>query len=49
MRTILARLVFNFDIALDDRSKDWGKDLDVFFFWDKPPLYVNLTPRRGQA
>lgn len=43
MRTILARLVYNFDMELVDPNEDW-LDQDVFFLWKKPPLNVYLTP-----
>lgn len=43
MRTILARLVYNFDLELIDKSEDW-LDQEVFFLWKKPPLNVYLTP-----
>lgn len=49
MRIILARMIFNFDITLDERSKDWESDLNVFILWEKMPLYVHLTPRRHKA
>jgi cytochrome P450 len=45
MRTILARLLFNFDMELVDPEVDW-LDQQVFFLWKKPPLNVNLTPVR---
>lgn len=43
MRTILARLIYNFDMELVDPNEDW-LDQDVFFLWRKPPLNVYLTP-----
>ncbi|KAK7746695.1 hypothetical protein SLS53_001882 [Cytospora paraplurivora] len=45
MRTILARLLFNFDMELADPEQDW-LDQKVFFLWTKPPLNVYLTPVR---
>lgn len=45
MRTILARLLFTFDIELVDPDNDW-LDQKVFFLWTKPPLNVYLTPVR---
>lgn len=45
MRTILARLLFNFDMELVDPEKDW-MDQNVFFLWRKLPLNVYLTPVR---
>lgn len=45
MRTILARLLFNFDMELVDPQVDWF-DQKVFFLWTKLPLNVYLTPVR---
>jgi hypothetical protein len=45
MRTILARLLFNFDIELVNPEVDW-LDQKVFFLWTKRPLNVYLTPVR---
>lgn len=42
MRTILARLLFNFDMELADPEIDWF-DQKVFFLWTKLPLNVHLT------
>ena len=43
MRVILTRLLWNFDLTLDERSKNWV-DMKIFLMWEKPPLYVTLTP-----
>ncbi|KAJ4423379.1 hypothetical protein N0V82_001982 [Gnomoniopsis sp. IMI 355080] len=43
MRTIMARLVWNFDMELVDPEDNW-MDQKAFFLWIKPPLNVNLTP-----
>lgn len=44
MRTIMARLVFNFDLTLAPESKNW-LDQKIYNLWQKPPLMVHLTPR----
>ncbi|KAG8158063.1 hypothetical protein KVR01_011824 [Diaporthe batatas] len=44
MRTIMARLIFNFDLKLAPESRGW-LDQKVFNLWQKPPLMVHLTPR----
>ncbi|EPE10884.1 cytochrome p450 [Ophiostoma piceae UAMH 11346] len=44
MRSILARIVFNFDFELRPESYNWV-DQRSFNIWDKGPLYVNLTHR----
>lgn len=46
MRTIMARLVFNFDLKLAPESSDWMSHQKVFNLWAKPPLGVYLTPRK---
>ena len=49
MRIILARMIFNFDISLDERSTNWDSNMNVFVFWEKPSLYVHLTPRHSKG
>lgn len=46
MRLILAHVIFNFDMELDERSDNWP-DQDTFLFWLKPDLLVRLYPRSG--
>lgn len=43
MRTIFARLIYNFDMELQDPKDNW-MDQNVFFLWTKPPLHIYLTP-----
>jgi len=45
IRIILARLLWNFDIALEHGSVDWEKQ-KVFILWQKAPLMVRLTVRQ---
>lgn len=45
MRLLLTMLLFNFDISLEEESKDWA-DQKVFIFWDKKPLMVKLKAVR---
>lgn len=42
MKTILARVLYNFDMELVDPDEDW-MDQKAFFIWTKPPLNVYLT------
>jgi len=42
MRLILVRFLFNFDLGLDERSKNWAHELKVFSLWEKAPLLVKL-------
>jgi cytochrome P450 len=44
MRLILARILFNFNLALADGSENWVDRQKIFILWDKPPLPVYLTP-----
>ncbi|EME45443.1 hypothetical protein DOTSEDRAFT_71240 [Dothistroma septosporum NZE10] len=49
MRLIIARLLFSFDITLDEGSPsltDWGEQ-KTFIFWQKEPLRIKLKPRRA--
>ncbi|KAF3766484.1 putative cytochrome P450 monooxygenase [Cryphonectria parasitica EP155] len=43
LRTMMARLIYNFDLELVDPDDDWMNQ-KVFFIWTKPPLNVYLTP-----
>lgn len=45
MRLILAKLIWNFDIDLDSRSEAWLEKNTAFLLWEKPELWVRLTPR----
>jgi hypothetical protein len=42
MRLILALIIFNFDIEIDDESRDWINQRN-FLMWEKGPLKVYLT------
>ncbi|KAK3358480.1 cytochrome P450 ClCP1 [Lasiosphaeria ovina] len=44
MRLILARVIFDFDMRLDDNSKLWIERQKTYGLWDKLPLNVYLTP-----
>jgi hypothetical protein len=45
MRIILARLLWNFDITLSEKSYGWNDAHKVFQVWQKTPLKVKLTTR----
>jgi hypothetical protein len=47
MRTILARLVFNFDLRIADESRGWI-DQKVYNLWKKGQMRVYLTPVQRQ-
>jgi cytochrome P450 len=44
MRLILARLLWNFDIELDERSRRWIDEMKMLVLWEKQPLFVKLSP-----
>lgn len=46
MRTILARIVWNFDLKLAPDSQDWMERQKVYLLWEKGPLNVYLSPVR---
>lgn len=46
MRSILARVLWHFDLELCDESSDWARQ-KVFILWDKPALNVRLRAREG--
>ena len=43
MRLILARIIYNFNMELGDKSEDW-LDQNIYILWQKRPLSVILTP-----
>lgn len=45
IRTILAKMVWNFEIEMMDESRDWEKQ-KVFILWSKPSLMVKLKVRK---
>ncbi|KAI8290849.1 Trichothecene C-15 hydroxylase [Colletotrichum sp. SAR 10_98] len=45
MRTILARVIWNFEMRLADESKSWTQGQQAWVVWEKPELMVCLTPR----
>ena len=44
MATILAKMIYHFDMQLVDPSQDWRKQ-KVYIVWEKKPLMVKLTAR----
>ncbi|KAJ4290814.1 hypothetical protein N0V90_010009 [Kalmusia sp. IMI 367209] len=43
-RTILARMVWNFDFEISDSSRNWMEEQNSYLLWDKIPLYIHLVP-----
>ncbi|KAL9122895.1 MAG: hypothetical protein Q9187_000546 [Circinaria calcarea] len=46
MRSILSRVLWNFDMKLCEESANWT-DQKTFFMWDKPGLMVQLSMREN--
>lgn len=44
MRLILARLVWEFDIRIDESSREWMREQENFELWVKPDLNIYLHP-----
>lgn len=44
MRTILARIVWNFDLHLAKDSDGWIDKSETYLIWRKPALNVHLVP-----
>jgi cytochrome P450 len=45
LRLIMARVLWNFELTLDESCSNWVDDLVEYFGWEKTPLLVRLTPR----
>lgn len=43
MRLLMAKMIYCFDMELDERSDDWLENCRVFTLWEKPKLLVRLT------
>ena len=41
MRSILARVLWHFDMQIDPASENWAEQKE-YVPWDKPPLWVRL-------
>lgn len=44
MRLILANIIYNFDIELEEDSKGWIESQRAFNVWDRGSLNVKLYP-----
>ncbi|KAK8073393.1 cytochrome p450 [Apiospora phragmitis] len=45
MRTIMARMLFNFDMRLADGYERWADGIQIHNLFEKSPLFIHLTPR----
>jgi hypothetical protein len=46
VRILLAKLLFMYDMEIVDKTLDWEAEQKCFTLWQKPDLYVRVTPRR---
>ncbi|KAI2636529.1 cytochrome P450 [Hypomontagnella submonticulosa] len=46
MRLIMARVLWNFDMSLDEKCSNWHEQR-IFALWEKPPLEVTLKQRKA--
>ena len=46
MRSILSRVLWNFDMQIDEVSQGWMEQKE-YSLWDKPPLWVRLEHKAG--
>ena len=44
----MARIIYNFDLELADKEKNW-LDQNIYILWEKEPLYIRLTPVSKEA
>ena len=45
MRLILVKMLYHFDLKVqEERTGDWT-DQKVFLLWEKRPLWISLLPR----
>ncbi|KAI0173363.1 cytochrome P450 ClCP1 [Hypoxylon sp. FL1284] len=44
MRLIMAKIVYNFDMKIENSSRGWLKANKAYNLWHKPGLFVNMTP-----
>ncbi|TVY14103.1 Cytochrome P450 monooxygenase aclL [Lachnellula arida] len=47
IRSILTRMLWNFDMQLEDESQHWLDKQKEYTLWDKPSLWVRLDHRRA--
>ncbi|KAI9733534.1 MAG: hypothetical protein M1834_003134 [Cirrosporium novae-zelandiae] len=44
LHIVLAKLLWNFDLQLDERCENWDENMKIFHLWQLQPLYVQLQP-----
>ena len=46
LQTIMAKIVFRYDLELVDETLDWQRDSRMHTLWEKPPLMVKVIARK---
>ena len=46
LRLVMARLLWKFEVHLDQSCSNWVDNLVEYFGWEKTPLLARLTPRQ---
>jgi hypothetical protein len=46
MRTIVAKLIYTYDLKWLNPSMDWHRDSQMHILWLKPQLMVRTIPRK---
>jgi hypothetical protein len=49
IRSVLAHMLWWFDMTLCDDSRGWAMQQRFEIVWDRPPLHVKLTQRGGRS
>lgn len=49
MRLILSRLLWNFDLELQQDSTDWIARQKTYMLWQKGPLNVRVVPVKREV
>lgn len=44
VRTVLAHLVWHFDLKLAPGYENWADGLRIYHLWDLTPLLIDLSP-----
>ncbi|KAL4788259.1 benzoate 4-monooxygenase cytochrome P450 [Aspergillus varians] len=45
LQTIMAKMIFRYDLELLNKDLDWQRDSRMHTLWEKPPLMVRVSPR----
>lgn len=45
LNTVIAKLLFTYDLELLNKDLDWHRDSKMATLWQKPELRVRVSPR----